>query len=342
MKAIVLSAGFGKRLRPLTYSMPKTMISLSGKPILQYIIEDLKDAGCHDIGIVVSHLKEEIIGFFGDGSNFGVKISYFVQDEPNGTAGALLAAKKHIDNEPFLLYLGDTLIPGGISSFTRACHDSGTNLLMVAKVSRTKSKSAGTIRAVGDRVTSFEEKSSRPTNLASAGVYYFNSPTIFHYAKIQDRGKGGEFQITDVIQQQISKGETVRIFEVKKYIDTGSVSGLLEANRHLLGKGKRAEETSFGHKTCKVVAPCYIGKNCVISSKAKIGPYVTIGHNSIVSGRVVVSDSILMEGSRILYDGKLEKSVVGRSSVIKGGSKRSKLRSVVSDDSIIEILDVGI
>ena len=191
------------------------MLSIAGKPILQYIIEDLKNAGIKDIGIVVSHFKKEIIDYFGNGRRFGVRITYIDQKNPHGTAHAILATRSFVKDKPFLVYLADTLIPDGLIPFVnRVSKIKKGNLLMVSSLPKKELKQAGVVEIDGTNIIKLQEKSKNPSsNLAIAGVYYFNSDNLFDVIKQLPAGRQNEIQITDAVQSLI---DMVKLYAFSK------------------------------------------------------------------------------------------------------------------------------
>lgn len=240
-KAILLSAGKGIRLLPVSKKIQKNMIPIAGKPILHHIIEELKKVGIKKIGVVVSYRKKDVINYFGDGSKFNVEIYYFIQKTTKGTAHALLAAKSFVRNEPFIVYLADTIIPDGLKEFFRKVARLKTgNLVMVSKINKSQIKSAGLVKLKGKKIVQVKEKPRiTKSKIGIAGVYYFNSKKLFPIIKNLAPGKANEIQITDAIQSMIKNGEEVYAFQTKQsYIDMGVIEGLLAANKFLLCKEK--------------------------------------------------------------------------------------------------------
>jgi glucose-1-phosphate thymidylyltransferase len=294
--AILLAAGYGSRLNPITKSIPKTMIEIDGKPILEYIIEDCKKNGITNIGIVVSHLKKQITDYFGNGKKFGVKIKYFQQRHLSGTSDALFEARNFVKNKSFVVYLADTIIPKGLKEFLKCAKNE--NLIMVSKLSKNEAKISGIVKLNKNKIISLEEKSQNPsTCFGIAGVYYFKSNEIFQVIKNSVQTKNKENHITDAIQKFIDDGNYVYVFKNKtKFLDMGNISGLIKVSKILQNETISIGENSVIDSKSKINKFSHIGKNCVIEN-SKIGPYVSIGDNSVVKSGSKIKNSILVKGS---------------------------------------------
>ena len=181
-KAFILAAGRGINLRPLTYEIPKTLIPVQGKPILEYTIELLRDNGLKDLYIHIGHLGEKIVSHFGDGSRFGVKITYIHEKKEQGTAAPLRQVKKYLAKSPFVMMYGDTLIDINLRDLIEF-HQAQGGLATVAITSSEKPHEFGVVRLHGNRVVSFREKpeqNKRISHLINAGLFVFN-PEIINY-----------------------------------------------------------------------------------------------------------------------------------------------------------------
>lgn len=342
MKALLLSAGPGTRLRPISYTIPKNMVRIAGKPILQYIIEDLLNVGIKDIGIVVSSLKEEIIDYFGNGSKFGARISYIDQQKTLGTAHAVLSGESFVKSQPFLMCLADIIIPGGLANFINRAKLTRQNLVMVSEVPKMVLRNAGVVEVKDSKALGLQEKPNKPrSNLAIAGVYFFNSINLFNLIRKLQPGKTSEMQITDAIQSLINKGEEVFIFKTKRrYIDFGTFDGMLGVNRYLLRRvtsdkiviGTGAEIS----KQARLRPPLHIGNNCKIHGKSEIGPFVSLGDNVIIRSGTNVKNSIVMPYCKISIKGTMEAGLIGAYSVITSKyPPKGKLKIHIADNSRI-------
>jgi len=301
-KAVLLSAGIGTRLHPITEQIPKNMIQLNGKPILQHVIEDLKKSEIKEIGIVVNHLKEKIIDYFGNGEKLGVKITYIEQEDLLGTADALLSAKTFVNGEPFILYLADTLISYGITEFIKFVTklDKGS-AIMLSKMPIDDLKRSGVVEQKDGKILHLYEKSDVPkTDLAIAGIYYFNSHNLFHILEGLDFGKNNEKQISDAIQTLIDQNNAVHAFvSDKKFIDIGLLEGILNANHYLLSNfPENIDQEIEIDKNSSLISPVSIGKGCKIVDSL-IGPFVSIGDNSLIKNSKI-SNSVIISKNNII------------------------------------------
>ena len=232
---MLLAAGLGKRLRPATLRMPKQMIPVAGRPMLEYLIQDIKGCGIEDVCLVVGHGGEQIRGHFGDGADLGVRIEYRTQEKRDGTASALLCARDFAGDGRFLVYLSDTLVPGLRSYLPAMEKDEGTSVLVSAMSAEDKS-SVGNVTMDGSRVTSITEKrEDSGSNLAWAGIAACGKEIFGAIEDTPPSGRG-EYEITDAMNTMIGRGSAVAGHLCSGHIDFGTPSGLAEASRHILGR----------------------------------------------------------------------------------------------------------
>jgi len=349
VKGLILSGGKGTRLRPLTFTSAKQLVPVANKPILFYGIEDLAAAGIRDIGIVVGDTAREIAAAVGDGSALGVRATYLPQEAPLGLAHAVLISREWLGDDPFVMYLGDNILRGGIGglveNFIRVRPDAQILLAKVPDPNR-----FGVAELDGDRVVGLEEKPRTPrSDLALVGVYMFS--TAIHEAVRAIRpSERGELEITDALQHLLRQGRDVRSHLVSGWWkDTGKISDLLEANRLVLdgmeggivpplGEGSRVEGRVRIGAGCRILrstlrGPAIVGQGVVLED-AHIGPYTSIGDGAIVR-RSEVEHSILLDHCRI--EGvpyRLVDSLVGRQAELTtGGGSRSAVSVVAGDMS---------
>ena len=235
MKAVILSAGEGKRLKPTTDFMPKTMIKISGKPIIEYIINDLLKFGFNEICIVIGHRGNQIKSYFGDGTKLNAKISYVVQKELKGTANATNSARNFVCEEPFLLHLGDAINPGALEENIENMlnNDADINILSTPILPSKVSK-VGNIETDGNNVIRITEKSPKSkSNLSWAGVAVFKSNFIFKIIDKLQPSLSGEYEITEAMNNALSYGFKIRNHVCKKSIDAGTMNGLEEVSKYI-------------------------------------------------------------------------------------------------------------
>ena len=236
LKGLILSGGRGTRLRPITYTSAKQLVPVANKPVLFYGIEAMAEAGIREIGIIIApETGDEIREAAGDGSQFGVEITYVVQDEPAGLAHAVLTAEPFLGKSPFVMYLGDNLLQGGISDLVRNFQTDGPDsLILLTPVPDPQNYGVAELDAAG-AVKRLVEKPPEPaTDLALVGVYMFTS-LIHDAARAIQPSPRGELEITDAIQWLVDGGRRVESHVVRGWWkDTGRLDDMLEANRLIL------------------------------------------------------------------------------------------------------------
>jgi len=354
MKGVILCAGLGTRLRPLTHTAAKHLIPVANKPILQYGIEALRDAGISDIALVVGYAQDEIRAAMMDGSQFGVRIEYVEQRDPKGLAHALYVAKDFVGEEGVLMYLGDNVIGGGISDFVAAYNESGADAAIL--LNEVKDPSHFGIAELSDgTVVRVIEKPQVPTsNLAIVGVYAFNSSVFGAIERIKPSARG-ELEITDAIQNLIDGGKRVLPFILRRWWkDTGRPADVLDLNRHLL---ERMDEYSIEGKVCpetQIVGrvqvgkgteiarsvlrgPIIVGRDCRLSD-CYIGSFTSIGHGVTIAN-TEIQYSIIMDNCEISGLGTmLDHSLIGRNVTLTHSDNKPRAhRFILADDSRAEV-----
>src|SRR5690242_4457634 len=235
LKGLILSGGKGTRLRPITHTSAKQLVPVANKPVLFYGIEAMAQAGIKDVGIIIApETGDEIRAAAGDGGRFGVRLTYIVQDEPLGLAHAVLTAESFLGKSPFVMYLGDNLLQGGIEDLVSAFRDhQPDSLILLTPVS--DPEQYGVAELDNGAVVRLVEKPPRPTtNLALVGVYMF-TPVVHAAARAIEPSGRGELEITDAIQHLVDEGRRVEPHIVRGWWkDTGRLEDMLAANRLVL------------------------------------------------------------------------------------------------------------
>jgi len=347
MKGIILHGGYGTRLRPLTHTGPKQLIPVANKPISQYVLEDLVEAGVKDIAIVLGDAyPEKVKEYYGNGSAFGAKLSYIYQGEPKGIAHAIGLCEKYLGNEPFIVYLGDNLLKGGIKdyaeSFKTSTHDA---MILLCEVENPQQFGVAKFNKNGKLIGLVEKPKHPPSKYALTGIYFLK-PTVFEMIKRLKPSWRGEIEITEAIQLLLDNGYNVSYQIVKGWWkDTGAPEDILEANRLVLDelkpeiKGKiidknsiqgrvTIEENTTIKKGALIRGPTIIGKNTTIESNVYIGPYTSIGNHATIK-RGEIENSIIMDHCHIDVNEKITDSLIGPYSIITSNENRPKGRRFI-------------
>ena len=353
MKGLILSGGRGTRLRPITFTSAKQLVPVANKPILFYGIEALAASGISDIGIVVGDTRQEIKDAVGDGSRFGVSVTYIEQEAPLGLAHAVLVSESFLGTDSFCMYLGDNLIREKLAPLvTRFREEKPNSQILLAAVPNPGQFGVAELRD-GQVVRLIEKPETPPSNLALVGVYMFDS-AIFEAVKAIRPSARGELEITDAIQWLIDHGRVVRPHVIEGWWkDTGRLEDILEANRiildtvmprtdglvshsEVLGKVVVEAGARIAHSTVR--GPAIIGRGAVIEN-AYIGPFTSIGDGVVVRGSEV-EHSILLEGASVSdVGGRIESSLIGRNvSIYRTAAKPRSFNFMLGDRSEVGLI----
>ncbi len=355
MKGLILSGGKGTRLRPLTYTSAKQLVPVANKPVLFFGIESIVAAGITEIGIIVGETKDEIKAAVGDGSQFGARVTYIEQDAPRGLAHAVMIAEDFIGDDSFVMYLGDNLIAGGITSLVEEFQELGCNSeILLAEVPNPQQFGVAELTADG-RVERLVEKPAEPrSNLALVGVYMFDAKIFESVHRIRPSARG-ELEITDAIQDLIDRGLSVHPHKIRGWWkDTGKLEDMLEANHivlesmniphggHATSAGNRIEgRVQLGANTelhdCVVRGPAVIG-NGVRLSHTFVGPYTSIGDGCRLS-HCEIENSIVLADSEISdVPLRIDGSLIGRNvRIARPDIKPKAYRFMLGDNSEVGI-----
>ncbi|MBU1158549.1 MAG: glucose-1-phosphate thymidylyltransferase [Candidatus Thermoplasmatota archaeon] len=339
MKGLVLAGGYGTGLRPLTHTGPKQLIPIANKPNILYCIEDLRDAGITDIGIILGNMMpEKVQEFLGDGYKFGVKLTYIVQGQPKGIAHAVNCSKEFMGDDSFIVYLGDNLLKNGIKAIPAKMVDEMADcVISLMPVKEPQRYGIAELSEDGKKVLRTVEKPKEPkSDLAVIGIYAFNSSFFEIYPKLKPSWRD-EMEVTDAISLLIDSGFKIVPHRVEGWWkDTGRPEDILEAN-HLILDGIESSNEGVVEGGCSVLGrvrigkgaiisessvirgPAVIGEDCRIGPNAYVGPYTAVGDRSqVISAEV--EDSIVMEDAVINIERKIVRSLIGRHSRIISSS----------------------
>lgn len=345
MKAIILSAGEGSRMRPLTLTKPKTMLPVAGKPIMQYNIESLRDNGIKDILIIVRYKENMVRDYFKDGSDFGVNITYKTQKDFLGTANAISYGEDFI-NESLIVLNGDIILDDEIiHEIIKKYNYLKPDTLMV--LTEVEDPSAfGVVEIEGNNIKNIIEKPKReeaPTNLVNTGIYIFNND-IFDKIDRTEKSSRGEYEITDSVLLQIHDGKEVIGHKTSKdWIDVGRPWELIEVNEELIGDLKTEikgtiEDGAFIHGEIfldegsiiragvYIEGNVYIGKNCDVGPNSYIRGNSYFGDNVHIGNAVEIKNSIIMENTNVSHLSYVGDSVIGSNCNIAAGTNIANLR----------------
>ncbi len=355
MKALILCGGRGTRLMPLTRTMPKQLLPVANKPILFYLLEQIREAGINDIGIVVSpgtgsRIKEAV----GDGSRWGASITYIDQPEPLGLAHAVMMAQGFLGDACFLMLLGDNLIECAVGELVDRFNTGRADALITLKeVTDPRQFGVAEVNDKGEVVCLVEKPREIKSRLAIAGRYIFTPEIHQAVAGIRPSFRG-ELEITDALQKLIEMGKKVTSYTLQGWwFDIGTREGLLKANSTVLDTCLKADiKGSLDAKSqalgrvavqqgARVVdstirGPVSIGGGCRIKSSL-IGPFVSIGDGAVIEGSTI-EHSIILEGCRIYKTRLICNSVIGRNTKVtaKGGAS-GVIELFVGDDDRVEL-----
>jgi glucose-1-phosphate thymidylyltransferase len=359
MKGLILSGGAGTRLRPITHTSAKQLVPVANKPILFYGIEDMAAAGITEIGIIIGDTGDEIRAAAGDGSRWGVHITYIPQDEPLGLAHCVLIARDFLGDDDFVMYLGDNMLQQGLEEFVGRFEaaraedpESVSAQILLAHVEDPRQFGVAEVNGAGEVVRLVEKPQDPPSDLALVGVYLFD-PAIHEAVAAIKPSARGELEITDAIQWLLDHGRRVlHDVLVGWWIDTGKKDPLLESNRYILellepaNHGKVDAESSLEGRVViepgaeivgsKVRGPAIIGERTRIVNSF-IGPFTSIAADCEVTD-AEVDHSVLLEGSRIIGVNGVADSLIGRHvEVTRSGQRPRSLRLMLGDHSKVDL-----
>jgi len=357
MKGVILSGGQGTRLRPITHTGPKQLVPVANKPVIQYAIEDLHEAGITDIAVVLGEAgREAVQAFLGDGSEFGVEITYIVQGSPLGLAHAVGCTRDFVGDEDFVVYLGDNMLdqPLGpvVEPFESGEYAAG---VILREVDNPEQFGVATLDEFGDVVRIVEKPDVPETNLVVIGTYLF-SPEVFDAIERVEPSERGELEITDAFQHLIDDDRPIASFRAEGWWkDTGKPEDILEANRLVLEDFEASldgtveagaevvghvdlHETATIESGATVRGPVSIAAGTTIGDGTYVGPYTSIGSDSEVR-QAHVENTILVGETTITADETIVDSLVGAGTTIDSADdlRPKGYRLVIGENSDLRL-----
>jgi glucose-1-phosphate thymidylyltransferase len=348
-----LHGGQGTRLRPLTYSGPKQLIPIANKPVSQYALEDLISIGVKDVAIILGETFPELVRqYYGDGSRFGVKITYIYQGKPLGIAHAVSLCRSFVGDDDFVVYLGDNMFQKGIRSYAEIFTEEDPDALVLLKEVDEPSRFGVAQLGEDERLVRIVEKPKHPpSKYAVVGLYFFK-PSVFDAISKINPSWRNEYEITDTIQRMIDDGREVKYSFVDGWwADTGKKDDILSLNATVLDEridrsikgsvvnsrieGRVKVEDGCIVENSTIRGPAILGSNTIVKD-SQIGPHTSIGS----SCRIVESSveySIIMDNALIEGIERLEESLVGRNAKACANRRGKALKLHVSDYSEIEV-----
>mgnify|MGYP006282397103 CR=1 FL=1 len=343
MKCVILAAGEGKRMHPLTYTRPKVMLPIANKPLLERNLVNAINAGLKEFIFIVSYKSEMVRNYFGNGERWNVQIDYISQGEPKGTGHAIGLSEKFVDD--FIVLCGDTIFgEKDIKNIIKKKNSMG-----LFKVENPREY--GIVETKNDKVVKIYEKMNEPfTDVINAGIYHF-SKNIFEFIKKTKKSLRGEYEITDSINMMAKKTDISSVM-LKQWRDVVYPWHLLDANKEVLEKiDKSIDGTVEKNATIKgkvvigkntvvmngayIEGPVIIGKDCKIGPNCHIRPYTSIGNKCHVGNASEIKNSIVIYNSNIPHHNYVGDSVIGSNCNLGSGTKVANLRLDKKNISVV-------
>lgn len=340
-----MHGGHGTRLRPLTHTGPKQLLPIANKPMSEYCLDVIKDAGITEVCIIIGGIgSDKVKEYYGTGEKFGVNITYIEQDKPRGIAHAISLCKNYIGNEKFLVFLGDNIIKKDMSIYAKDFQQDDVDAsLLLCEVSNPTQFGIAELNDDKTIKKIMEKPKNPPSNLAVTGIYFL-TPKIFEIiSRLKPSGRN-ELEITDALQMLLSEKNKIKYYMITDYWkDTGTPEDIIFANSEILKNmkpfffGGKDDQTKISgnvmigkntqlSKKTKIIGPVIIGENCIIDSD--IGPNVSIGNNCILKN-CNIENSIIMNDCKIETNSKIKNSIIASNSEIQSNSEKSDAKMLL-------------
>jgi glucose-1-phosphate thymidylyltransferase len=352
MKGIILHGGYGTRLGPLTLSGPKQLLKIANKPMSQFALEDIRNSGISEIAIVIGDVyPEKVQEYYGDGSKFGVQITYVFQDKPRGISHAIGLCKEFIGNEKFVVYLGDNIMRKDLNEFVERFSSSSHDCMILLSEVNDPSR-FGIAEFTDNKISKIIEKPKNTnSNLAVIGIYFFTEK-IFQIIEKLKPSQRGELEITDAIQIMLEEGYDVDYKRVTGWWkDTGTPEDIIHANELILdnldnynyssvngsiqGKVLIGKNSSLS-KDCSIFGPVMIGDDCEIGPNVRLGPNTSIG-NKVVLKKCEIRNSIILDDCKIEGEISLVNSIIAQNCEIIKDKKLQKNQLLLGEFSKLKL-----
>jgi glucose-1-phosphate thymidylyltransferase len=356
MKAIILAAGKGTRLRPVTLTTPKPLVPVANRALIAYALDMLKAGGMEEVGIVVNSMDSPVVSYLGDGEWLGIKASYIVQEEQKGLAHAVSLCRDFVGDDSFAMFLGDNIFQDKMESLLRGFEDSEYEAAIALGEVTDPSRFGVGVVENGRVIQLLEKPKNPPSNLAVAGVYMFRTSIFDAINRIQPSARG-ELEITDAIQTLIEDGTPVQSYNTRGWwIDAGKPDAIIQANQLVMSElpYTPAPESDGIDEQSNVSPRVLIGKNArIVNSVIRgpviigedvtiinsyVGPYTALGHNVRIEGSEIEA-SIVMRGSQILnIPGRIDSSLVADNSTVESAQQNipRAQRFVLAENSYVQ------
>ncbi|RLE51053.1 MAG: hypothetical protein DRJ20_02680 [Candidatus Methanomethylicota archaeon] len=332
LKGVVLAAGLGSRLNPLTATRPKHLLPIAGKPILEHIIVALKEAGVEEIGVVVHYFKEKIAELLGSGEKYGVKITYIEQGGAKGTAHAIMAAKNYVGSEIFVVVYGDVTARASVIREALKLHEEVGAAATMVSVEVEDPWNYGVLSIDENgllvRVVEKPKRGEEPSNLINAGIYVLDGSKVFQQIERTPISPRGEIEFTDTLQLLVNRDEKVAVLRTSRewWFDIGRPWDLLDANKALLKElaeregwmgGVKVDASAKIEDEVELVPPVVIGRGCVVKRRSVIGPNTVLCSGVTVGVNCKIENTIILSRSNIGNSCKISHSIVGGDCVVE-------------------------